>query len=272
MSSHGYNTRSAAGAVPQTLPPTRPARTTSESRQTRMEDFFTTRPKSSSRGSEVQEDRHGQVPKTLSATEQVLERLTTLLELQAFKQEDSPKPERHEVRPIKRPEARAPDTFTGESASKLEAFLTSCDIIFLNHEAAFPRGRDKVIYASSFFKDSAQKWFRPIMQNPTPGNEILMENWGIFVASLRKQFGDPNRFRTAEYQLNTLHMKNDEYISHYITRFRLIASELGSEWPDKPLCFAFRSGLPERILDELARSDEPANLSELLEVCQKTYS
>lgn len=275
MSQHSYGTRSrqVAGLSNPVVTESEPSprtetllprnvRLASEGRQTEISEFFTTR----SRGSSNDSKRVSQPPPQ-NATEAILERLTSLLEIQSqLKREPTEKQE--VVKSIRRPEAKAPDTFDGQSATALEDFLSACEIIFLNHESSFRNGRDKVIYASSFLKDSAQRWFRPIMTDPTPGNETIMESWSIFVDALRKQFGDPNRIRTAEFQLSTLYMKSDQYISHYITRFRLLASEL-KDWDDAPLRFAFRRGLPERILDELARVDQPNHLSDLMEACQR---
>ena len=92
---------------------------------------------------------------------------------------------------------------------------------------------------------------------------IVLKDWQSFQEQLDEVFGDSNAEATAEYRLSTLRMRSDEEISGYIARFRTYSADL--QWDDAPLRFAFRQGLADRILDELARIDNPRTLSDLLE-------
>ena len=72
---------------------------------------------------------------------------------------------------------------------------------------------------------------------------------------------------TDEHNLDTLYMRDNQKINDYITRFRTYSAKL--EWVDNPLKYAFRKGLANRILDELARVDTPDTLSDLIELSLK---
>jgi hypothetical protein len=162
----------------------------------------------------------------------------------------------------KGPDARAPERFDGTDPSKLRTFLAQCRIVFLNHPRRFPDDRSKTLYAGSYLSGIAQDWFEPFTRDVGEA-ALVLENWPHFQERLEKVFGDSNAVATAEYRLSTLRMKETDHISNYITRFRTYAADL--HWDDSPLKFAFRRGLAERILDELARADVPDTLSDLIE-------
>ena len=78
-------------------------------------------------------------------------------------------------------------------------------------------------------------------------------------------FGDPNEVATAERRIRSLCMAEHHHASRYVTDFRRYSALIA--WNDAALISQFRAGLPDRILDELARRDDPiADLAELQRV------
>ena len=196
----------------------------------------------------------------------VLERLTALAERQASPSEfTTPMPE-VSVTTGRGPEARSPDRFDGASPSKLRPFLTQCRLVFLNHPKRFNTDRAKVLYAGSFLSGTAADWFEPFTLD-NADEAVVLDSWQLFHERIERIFGDSNSVATAEHNIDTLYMRDNQQINDYITRFRTYSAQL--KWDDQPLMYAFRKGLANRILDELARIDSPANLSDLMEVSLK---
>ena len=164
----------------------------------------------------------------------------------------------------KGPEARVPDKYDGTRADKLRPFLSGLNIVFLNHDKRFATDRAKVLFAGSFLSGVAADWFEPII-NESSKEALMLDNYDLFKDRITKVFGDPNAEATAEHNLRLLVMKDSEAIANYITRFRTESARL--KWDDAALKYHFRTGLADRILDDLARmTDQPDTLSELMEM------
>jgi hypothetical protein len=148
---------------------------------------------------------------------------------------------------------KAPDKFDGEHSSKLRGFLQSCKILFSNDPATFSLDRQKVLYASSYLSGRASQWFEPYLELLSSTNpDCILNNWGKFEQQLFTLFGDPNEVRNAEFEINSLLMKENGKASTYIAQFRVLQSHI--DWNDAALLFHFRKGLPSRITDQLAVS------------------
>lgn len=167
----------------------------------------------------------------------------------------------------KGPNARAPDPFTGKDRSKLRPFLSALRVVYLNHPSRFATDRNKVLYAGSLLTDVAAEWFEPFTLD-TAEEAIVLDDWPLFVDRIESMFGDTNAEATAEFRLDALHMRENESISTYITKFRTLKAQL--KWDDAPLRFAFRKGLAERVLDKLSLMETPpSSLSALIEAAQR---
>ena len=165
---------------------------------------------------------------------------------------------------IKGPEARAPDKFDGTKPNTLRSFLSQLHIVFLNHPGRFRTDRSKVLFAGSYLTGIAANWFEPFVEEGS-AESLLLDNWLLFKDRLIKVFGDPNAEATAEHNLDSLFMKDNQHISQYITKFR--TEQVHVRWDDSALRHRFRLGLCDRILDALAdRPAQPRTLSELMEV------
>ena len=211
-----------------------------------------------------EETRTSQEP--VSSMAAVFERLTTLIEMQSENARELTASPEAVLTSGKGPETRAPDRFDGANPSKLRPFLTQCRLVFLNHTKRFATDRSKVLYAGSYLSGVAADWFEPFTQEDAK-EAIVLDDWQLFQERIERIFGDSNAVATAEHNLDTLYMRDNQKINDYITRFRTYSAKL--EWDDNPLKYAFRKGLANRILDELARVDTPDTLSDLIELSLK---
>ncbi|KNZ54216.1 uncharacterized protein VP01_3005g1 [Puccinia sorghi] len=94
------------------------------------------------------------------------------------------------------PGMKPPDKFDGENSSRLQGFLWSCELLFLNDPTVFSDDHKKVLYAASYL--------------------------GV---------------RKAEFELNSLSMKDNGKASTYITQFRTLQSRV--DWNDVAFAFHF---------------------------------
>ena len=161
--------------------------------------------------------------------------------------------------------SRQPDTFDGKDRSKLTPFLAQCRMVFLSKPRQYAEDKTKIIYAASYLTDIAAAWFEPYLSKD---DDPIRLEWKEFESELRKMFGDPDEKKTAERKLSELRMANHHQVATYITNFRKHQALV--EWGDEALKFQFRKGLPDRILDDLARrEDAPKTLTDLQDVALK---
>ncbi|MBW0587604.1 hypothetical protein O181_127319 [Austropuccinia psidii MF-1] len=103
---------------------------------------------------------------------------------------------------------KAPECFDGTQPFKVRSFLQSFQIIFHNDLANFSQERKKVLHATSFFIRRAVKWIKPYLSNLTnQESNYILNSWPLFESQLFTLFGDPNEFRKAEAELDSLRMK-----------------------------------------------------------------
>ncbi|MBW0530907.1 hypothetical protein O181_070622 [Austropuccinia psidii MF-1] len=122
---------------------------------------------------------------------------------------------------FKNPSMKAPDSFDGTQAHKLRGFIQSYQSIFHNDPENFFSDRKKVLYSTSFPTGRAGKWIEPYVSNIS--NEYpsyLLNNWQLFETQLFTLFGDPNKVRKAEKELQNLRMKESGHVYLYIADLR----------------------------------------------------
>ncbi|KNZ49393.1 uncharacterized protein VP01_5041g2 [Puccinia sorghi] len=125
----------------------------------------------------------------------------------------------------------------------------SCKLLFLNDPTVFSDDRKKVLYAALYLGGRASQWFEPyldLLENQSPS--CLINNWDRFEKQLFTLFGDPNEVQNAEFELNSLSMKDNSKASTYIAQFRTLQSRV--YWNDAAFAFHFRKGLPSRITNQ----------------------
>ncbi|MBW0564140.1 hypothetical protein O181_103855 [Austropuccinia psidii MF-1] len=125
---------------------------------------------------------------------------------------------------------KAPDSFDGTQAHKLRGFNQAFQLIFHNDPENFFSARKKVLYSTSFLTGIAGKWIVPYLSNISNKDpSYLLNNWPLFKSQLFTLFGDPNKVRKAEQELDNLRMKERGHVSLYIADFRSLMSRIG-DW------------------------------------------
>ncbi|MBW0502202.1 hypothetical protein O181_041917 [Austropuccinia psidii MF-1] len=88
----------------------------------------------------------------------------------------------------------------------------------------------------------------------------------MFETQLFTLFGDSNKFRKAEQELDNLRIKESGHVSFYISYFRSLMSRI-EDWGEREYIHAYRQGLKSRLLDHLASHPGTFDtLHELMEI------
>jgi hypothetical protein len=136
---------------------------------------------------------------------------------------------------------------------------------FLANPSRFVDEPSKVVFAGSYLSSVAQAWFEPFVFAEEGTASGLFQSFAGFEEELSRMFGDPNEVASAERKIRSLHMAEHHHAPRYVTDFRRYSALIA--WNDAALVSQFRTGLPDRILDELARRDDPiTDLAELQRV------
>lgn len=158
---------------------------------------------------------------------------------------------------------KEPDTFDGKR-DDLPLFLTAMRMLLeLKAPDSMPEV-EKVIWASTFFRGAAARWWQPHYNTPPKNRKSWMYDFEEFCIQLDKTFGDPDRIHTAENKVMT--MRQGTYsVAEYHARFMTYAADL--EWNEPALKSAFRRGLQHSILKALAlRAHQPKTFVELVDL------
>ncbi|MBW0494639.1 hypothetical protein O181_034354 [Austropuccinia psidii MF-1] len=169
---------------------------------------------------------------------------------------------------FKTPSMKAPDSFCRAQANKLRGFIQSFQFIFHNDPKNFFSDRKKALYSTSFLTGRAGKCIEPYLSNIF--NEYpsyLLNNWKLFETQLFTLFGNSNKFRKAEQELDNLRMKASGHVSFYISDFGGLISRIG-DWGERAYIHAYRRGLISILLDLLA--SHPGTLDTLHELMDIT--
>ncbi|KFY47014.1 hypothetical protein V494_00226 [Pseudogymnoascus sp. VKM F-4513 (FW-928)] len=113
------------------------------------------------------------------------------------------------------------------------------------------------------------------MESKTPSNKCLVDTkpatkdifmtWKGFTNAITQAFGDIDAKRTVERTLSGLTQKGSAVF--YTAQFQQYANR--TDWNDEALKNQYYRGLKDFIKDEMARSDRPNNLREMIEMSQK---
>ncbi|MBW0483457.1 hypothetical protein O181_023172 [Austropuccinia psidii MF-1] len=161
---------------------------------------------------------------------------------------------------------KAPKCFDGTQPFKVRSFIQSCQLIFHNDPANFSQDRKKFLYSTSFLIGRAAKWIEPYLSsliNKDPN--YLPNSWSLFECQLFTLFGDRNKVRRAEAELDYSRTKEGGHVSLYIANSRMLVSRI-RDWGERALIHHFRKGLPSRILDQLA--SHPSRIDSLQDLME----
>src|SRR6266480_1038909 len=83
--------------------------------------------------------------------------------------------------------------FTGDRL-ELDTYLTRCQHVFLAQPSLFLTEQHKVLYATSYLKDNAYSWVKPLVQEYAKGTSVPIEftSFQKYSESLTPMYGDPH--------------------------------------------------------------------------------
>ena len=162
------------------------------------------------------------------------------------------------VRPSPVSDARLPppERFSGAPGS-CRPFLVQCSLAFELQPSAFPTERSRVAYIVSLLSGRAKDWGTAEWEKQS----AMCASVELFSAGLRRVFDHITPGREAARGLFTL-TQGGRSVADYSIEFRTMAAE--SSWNASSLFDAFYHGLSDRIKDELAARDLPADLDGLV--------
>lgn len=154
-----------------------------------------------------------------------------------------------------------PERYSGAPGS-CRPFLVQCSLAFELQSSAFPTERSRVAYIVSLLTGKAKDWGTAEWERQS----LACSSVSLFTDELRKVFDHATPGREIARGLFNL-AQGGRSVSDYSIEFRTIAAE--SNWNASSLLDAFYNGLSDRLKDELAARDLPADLDELvaLSIC-----
>ena len=144
--------------------------------------------------------------------------------------------------------AADPEPFNGNQ-DRTEEFVRAVRIVVTMQADTFADERMKILYVLSFMCGGmAQVWAANETMAVITGTS-QMQTLDIFLESVEKTFGDPDRARTARTQLHKLKMAPGTTAEDYTARFEMLAGRTG--FNDAALKDIYFWGLPNSILQKI---------------------
>jgi hypothetical protein len=150
----------------------------------------------------------------------------------------------------------APERYAGDMGT-CRAFLIQCSLVFSQQPLSYPSEKAKIAFVIGSLKGNALAWASALWESDSP----VIENFGLFVAEMRKVFDHPVEGGDVAKRLISLR-QSSRSVAEFSVEFRTYAARSG--WNDKSLHGLFVSGLCESIKDELATREEADTLDELI--------
>ena len=157
---------------------------------------------------------------------------------------------------IKHLKINTPESFDG-SRGKLRAFFSQVELFFGFNVDRFPTNKHKVLFASTYLKGPAFKWFNSFLTdflNNEPDkrdNDTIevTQNYSNFKNKLRQVFGNFDKVHSTERRMQSL--RQTEFAANYASKFQQLAAQ--TQWGAVPLVAQFYKGLKNRVKDNVAR-------------------
>ncbi|MBW0526814.1 hypothetical protein O181_066529, partial [Austropuccinia psidii MF-1] len=191
-------------------------------------------PRSRSGEAEDEEGRtHYNQPLVSQAEPNFLKVMEQMTQLMGQKTQAVAPSDPSEAPEFKTPSMKAPDSYDGTKAHKLQGFIQSCQFIFHNYPENFFSERKKILYSTSLLTGRAQKLIEPYLSNTSNEDpSYLLNKWKLFETQLFTLFGDPNEVRKAEQELENLRMKESGQVS-FLQELMEITLELDSRYHER---------------------------------------
>ena len=162
---------------------------------------------------------------------------------------------------------RDPEPFDGSEPSKLRSFLSQCKMVFRSRPDDFRSDHFKIIYAVSWMKDTAQRWFEPNLECDDEDLPDFAVSWPEFEEALRATFGEPDPVAAATTKLENLVMRDHHHLNKYNVDFNEHSALTG--FNERALYSRYYRGLAPRLKDALVYIGRPATLARLRERAQE---
>jgi len=159
-------------------------------------------------------------------------------------------------RPPKRESIPKPQEFDG-SQDQLRPFIAQLCTKFLGDAHKFVEFQHRLAYAVGFLKGKAYEQILPLINE---GN-INIASVEALITLLENAFGDPDRVRTAERNLQSLRQKNRN-LSDHLADFQRYAAEVS--WNDAAKRTSLYEGLSAELKDALVTLDTPDELDQYI--------
>jgi len=159
-------------------------------------------------------------------------------------------------RPPKRESIPKPQGFNG-SQDHLRPFIAQLRTKFLVDAHKFVDVQHRLAYAVGFLKGKAYQQILPLIDE---GN-INRASVKALITLLENAFGDSDRVRTAERNLQNLRQKNHKF-SDYLGDFQQYAAEVS--WNDAPKRTSLYEGFSAELKDALVTLDTPDGLDQYI--------
>ena len=143
------------------------------------------------------------------------------------------------------------------SKGKLRAFFSQMELFFGFNIARFPTNKHKVLFASTYLKGPAFKWFNSFLtdflnnKHDERDNDRVevTQNYSNFKIKLRKVFGNFDKKHSAKRRMQSLRQTGSA--ANYASKFQQLAAQ--TQWGAVPLVAQSFKGLKDRIKDNVVQ-------------------
>ena len=131
------------------------------------------------------------------------------------------------IKPLK---INTPEPFDG-GREKLQAFFSQVELFFAFNAERFPTNEHKVLFASTYLRGPAFKWFNSFLTDflnnkPDKRDNNMVEvtqNYLNFKNKLRQVFGDFDKEHSAEHRMQLLQQTGSAV--NYASKFQQLAAQ-----------------------------------------------
>jgi len=168
---------------------------------------------------------------------------------------------------------RNPDTFDG-NRQKLQGFVSQLERYIRIYDDQFEDEEDKVLFASTYLRGTAERWFEPYLNEHLHKEEEersqttrdMFDDYDEFVKHLKRAFNDVDEVRQATQKIMSIQQRTS--VADYTSTFRQAASFLEG-WSDQAQRDHYYKGLKTNIKDAMAFHPYPDTLDGMIELARR---
>ena len=157
------------------------------------------------------------------------------------------------IKPLK---ISTPELFDGDRG-KLRAFFSQVELFFGFNVERFPTNEHKVLFASTYLRGPAFKWFNSFLTDflnnkPDKRDDDTVEvtqNYSNFKNKLRQGLGDFDKEHSAERRMQSLRQTGS--VAEYASKFQQLAAQI--QWGAVLLVAQFYKRLKDRVKNDVAQ-------------------